>query len=159
MFWIPPLPTIKLSGTKKLSLCINVAFFTWGSLVYPCKHLADRLELYIFTLKFFEWLILIKRKNLLEWFLFVSPCSSVFIFWCQINFGLMVWLYWFCVCVCVYFHRIKKSFLIFLCGKFHCFEIRLCMNASASRISFPFSHFFWRKRSMRILWYLNFYDV
>ena len=107
---------------KKLSLCINVAFFTWGSLVYPCKHLADRLELYIFALKFFEWLILIKRKNLLEWFLFVSPCSSVFIFWCQISFGLMVWLYWFFFGLCVFSQNQEKL------SRFLLWEISLLWN-------------------------------
>ena len=65
---------------KKNWACINVAFFTRGALVYPSKHLADRLELYIFAFKLFEWFILIKRKNLLELFLFVSLYSSVFIF-------------------------------------------------------------------------------
>ena len=92
---------------KKKRLFKNLPFFTWSSLAYPCKHLADRLELYIFTFKFFEWFMLIKRKYLLEWFLF---CSSVFIFWCQISFGRMVWLYTLtlCVCVCVFSQNEEK---------------------------------------------------
>ena len=108
---------VKLSTKKKKKrLCTNVPFFTWSSLAYPCKQLADRLELYIFTFKFFEWFMLIKRKYLLEWFLF---CSSVFIFWCQISFGLMVWLYTLtlCVCVCI-FTEWRKAFTFSYVGNF-----------------------------------------
>ncbi|KAF3946361.1 hypothetical protein CMV_027365 [Castanea mollissima] len=53
---------------------------------------------------------------------------------------------------------IEKSFLVFLYGKFHCFEIRLCTNASASRIVFPFSHFFLEEEIHEDSLILDFYD-
>ena len=103
---------------KKNWACINVAFFTWGSLVYPSKHLADRLELYIFAFKLFEWFILIKRKNLLEWFLFVSLYSSVFTFLVPNQFwhhGLTIYIKILFLCI---FTESRKAFWFSYVGNF-----------------------------------------